>query len=81
MYGKKLLYKLVSSEYSNNHEKRTGYGIEVSVISDDGRLEVIRTISDITQDRTRLQGLVDICNELSLSHLHIDDIVEDFLFD
>ena len=45
----------------------------------DGFHTVIQTIGDITTDRDRLSMLVDQCNLLELSPLHLNDVIEDYL--
>ena len=56
------------------------YGIAVYIKSDvDGFHTVIQTIGDITTDRDRLSMLVDQCNLLELSPLHLNDVIEDYL--
>ncbi len=71
-------------EYRIFKEKLTGesdvqyfaYGIEVIK---SGIIE--RRISDITCSYPKIKKLCSLCNQLEVSPLHIDDVIEDFLCD
>lgn len=41
----------------------------------------LKSIDGIADDKSLVQKLVDICNELEIELCHFDDIVEDFLTD
>lgn len=71
-----LTYTLFTEELDSPDEgKYIAYGIEVS----NGRGERLKTVRDITCDRSALEELVKLCNELDLALCHLDDVVEDFL--
>lgn len=38
-------------------------------------------IEDISTNKTNVEKLVRLCNELELSPIHLNDVVEDFLVD
>ena len=40
-----------------------------------------RRISDVTCSYARIKILCSLCNQLEVSPLHIDDVIEDFLCD
>ena len=75
-------YGICEEIYELQGERRISYGIAVY---DDGvgknTATVLYRISDITPDRDRLSELVDRCNLLKLSPIHLDEVVEDFLSD
>ncbi len=66
------LFKLISSEIIIEGKITTVYGIETI-----GENE--RKIYNITPNKEKLEVLVDKCNKLRLSPIHIQDICEDFL--
>ena len=68
----KVKYLLIedSSEYENGRI-RTSYGIEIII---DG--VIMRSIRDVYTDRAAAQTLIDRCNRLRLSPVHIDDVLE-----
>ncbi len=61
----KYKYMLLQEVY-NSH---IAYGITVGNIS----------IHDITSDKDKILLLVELCNRLKLSPLHLRDVVDDFL--
>lgn len=52
------------------------YGIE---IIKSGKAE--RRISDVSCSYSKVKELCSLCNQLEVSSLHIDDVIEDFLCD
>ena len=71
-------YGLLSSEVSSGQTARTSYGITLCQ-TDAGVPIIIRSVTDLTTDKARARALVDRCNRLALSPIHLDDIIEDFL--
>ena len=71
-------YGLLTSEISSGQTARTSYGIALCQ-TDAGVPIIIRSVADLTTDRERVSSLVDRCNRLALSLIHLDDIIEDFL--
>lgn len=41
----------------------------------------VRIIQDITDDRARIDRLIDDLNSLSLDPIHLDEVIEDFLLE
>ncbi len=74
----KAFYGLLISEISLEQTVRTSYGIAFCQ-TDDGAPIIIRAVADLTTDKGRAAALVDRCNRLALSPIHLDDITEDFL--
>ncbi len=71
-------YEMIEERYEEGEQTRVSYGIAVCAESN-GVVDTIRTVDDITSDRERLLCLVQDCNRLKLSPLHILDVVDDFL--
>lgn len=67
---KSIRENLFSEEIGNY----VSYGIE---LIDDGL--IVRKISDISTDEKTVLHLVSLANELELSPIHIDDVIEDIL--
>ena len=54
------------------------YGIAYVECNENATI-VIETISDITSDKESIEKLVNLCNELQLSVIQLQDVVEDYL--
>ncbi len=67
-------YIIVCSEYND----KISYGIALTEKVDDCTI-VLRTISDISPLKNAVEQLIELCNELYLDPIHLDDIIEDFL--
>ena len=65
------MYAVVAKEYCQDEKTYQSYGIQYAD----------RVIDDITLDKGALERLVELCNRLELSVCHIDDVIEDFLFE
>ncbi len=77
-----ITYGLVEERYALNGQERTSYGIAIYADAElDGTATVIASIHDITSDKPKLAALVQQCNLLELSPIHLEDVVEDFLSD
>ena len=75
-----ITYGLIEEKYNCGGENRTSYGIAVySNAEVDGSSTVIESVHDVTCDKERISRLIRDCNELHLSHVHLLDVVEDFL--
>lgn len=71
-------YVVVHNKYDDEIASRESFG--VACVQVNGKeFVVIKTISDITQSRTAIENLVDLCNRFELSIVHLKDVVEDFL--
>ncbi len=66
-------YRLTEETESARH---ITYGI-CAVDSESGETYAFRNA--ITEDRNRLSALIGLCNDLKLSLIHLDDVIEDFL--
>ena len=77
-----VTYAIAEEKYALGEEKRTSYGIIVYAnAAQDGTATIVASVRDITSDKKRLKKLVDDCNRLELSIIHLPDVVEDFLLD
>ena len=74
------LYGLVEERHFFGNTVRTSYGIVFCADSEPGEpTAVLASVHDICGDRDRIFHLVDACNRLTLSPLHLSDVIEDFL--
>ena len=71
-------YIVVQSTYKNGDSTRIGFGI-AAVEEYDGVTTVLESISDISTDIEPIERLVEICNNLQLDPIHLQDVVTDFL--
>ena len=79
---KNVTYAVTEEKYALGEEKRTSYGIVAYANAEhDGTATIVASVRDITSDKKRLKKLVDDCNRLKLSTVHLPDVVEDFLSD
>ena len=77
-----VTYAVAEEKYALGEEKRISYGIVAYANAEqDGTATIVASVRDITSDKKRLKKLVDDCNRLELSTVHLHDVVEDFLSD
>ena len=77
-----VTYAVAEEKYALENESRTSYGIVAYANAEqDGTAMIVASVRDITYDKNRLRKLVDDCNRLELSTVHLHDVVEDFLSD
>ena len=77
-----VTYAVAEEKYALGEEKRISYGIVAYANAEqDGTATIVASVRDITSDKKRLKKLVDDCNRLELSTVHLPDVVEDFLSD
>jgi hypothetical protein len=76
-----ITYALVEEKYEGeNNDNRISYGIVAcSNIETDGTSTIVASVRDITNDKKRICALIKRCNNLNLSVIHLNDVVEDFL--
>lgn len=68
-------YFLTTGKYSVDGQEYIGYGIGCH----QENTNII--IEDITLERNVMNELIDRCNALHLSMIHLYDVIEDFLVD
>lgn len=66
-------YFLIASTYIIEDQSHIGYGIGCR--TDNTAFE------DMSTDSIAIENLINLCNKLKLSPLHLEDAVEDFLVD
>lgn len=76
-----VTYGMTEEVYSLGAERRVSYGIAAYADAEDGTATIVASIHDVTADKQALSELVETCNRLELSLLHLDDVIEDFLTD
>lgn len=77
-----VTYGTVEEVYTVNGVSRTSYGIAAYSDADvDGTVTVVASVRDITSCREKVDGLVELCNRLELSPIHLTDVIEDILDD
>ena len=77
---KNITYAVSEERYTFGDEVRTSYGIVAySNANQDGSKTIVASVRDVTVDKAGLTRLVDDCNRLELSAVHLNDVVEDFL--
>ena len=68
-------YILIRDTYSGDTERHIGYGIAVV----DNESAIVSAATDLSCNENEVAELVNKCNELELSLVHFQDVVEDFL--
>ncbi len=58
-------------------DRRTCYGIAAITVND-GVEVILQSFVDLSSDRSAVEELVRLCNELELSLCHLPDVIEDF---
>ena len=78
---KNVTYKLIEGthEYDDGGSKSYGIAVCPSGSMTNETASVLELIQDITTDKNALNKLINLCNSLELSPLHIRDVIEDFL--
>ncbi|MBO5009861.1 MAG: hypothetical protein J6D20_04085 [Clostridia bacterium] len=77
---KNITYAVSEEKYTFGEKSRTSYGIVAYSNADqDGSKTIVASAHDVTTDKDSLLELVNDCNRLGLSTLHLNDVVEDFL--
>ena len=66
-------YFLITNTYIVENRSHIGYGIGCR--TDNSSFE------DLSSDPIATENLINLCNKLKLSPLHLEDAVEDFLVD
>lgn len=70
-------YILTSTTYYAS-KKITFYGI--ALINTDGKLhEMIDAFNDLTDNKAKVQKLVNLCNENNLNSIHFENVIQDLI--
>lgn len=76
----KCTYQVVQSTYPHISEAPHTYGIAATTTYDECMVVLI-SVHDICQDLLAITMLVELCNQLQLDPIHLQDVVDDFLAD
>ena len=77
-----VTYAIIEEKYTFGNESRVSYGISAySNENGNDTATVVAAVHDITSNKEKLIHLIDDCNRLNLSTVHLRDVVEDFLLD
>ena len=68
-------YILIRDTYACDTDSHIGYGIAAV----DHESKIVSAASDLSCNESEVAGLVKMCNELELSIVHFQDVIEDFL--
>ena len=71
-------YTLIKSTLLSGDNSRVCYGIAV-VEEHNGVSVILQSVSDIAVCSDGLEQLVDLCNELELDPIQLNDVVDDYL--
>ena len=75
-----ITYGIIEEKYIFNNMSRTAYGIAAfEDLESNGTASIVVQLHDITDNKEQLLELVQSCNCLELSTIHLHDVVEDFL--
>lgn len=75
-----ITYGLIEEKYNCDGKSRISYGVAVySDSATDGSTIIVESVHDITCDKEKLLKLINNCNDLQLSRIHLSDVIEDFL--
>ena len=75
-----VTYGITKKVYSPGDSSRKSYGIAAYANSkEDDASTIVASIHDITANEQALLELVQQCNRLELSTIHLNDVIEDFL--
>lgn len=78
----KITYGIIDECYGMGVGMRRSYGLAAYAPAEpNDTATVICAVHDITADRCALDALMQKCNELELSPIHLFDVVEDFIAD
>ena len=75
-----ITYGITEEIYALGENRRVSYGIAAYADAEvDSTATILTIVNDITGDRSKLIQLVEMCNRLELSPVHLIDVVENFL--
>lgn len=75
-----ITYGITMEFYTLGQESRQSFGIAAYADAEkDGTATIVKSIHDITTNEQSLRELVDQCNRLCLSLVHLPEVVEDYL--
>lgn len=76
----KVAYEMIGEVHTRGEHTYLSYGIAAYVDAETSEAkQVIAHMPDVSPNRSALEPLVQMCNMLGLSPIHLVDVVEDFL--
>ena len=75
----KVAYDMVEEVYMLGLASRKAYGVAAYAESEYASRATIIKVQDISSNKNAIKDLVDLCNRLELSPIHLYDVIEDFL--
>ena len=76
----KVVYGIVEEIYSCEKVTRISYGIAAFAAAPDNTVPAVTvSVHDITSESQELLDFIQLCNDLGLSPIHLNDVVQDFL--
>lgn len=80
MEDMRVTYGMIEENYISERESRRAYGIAVYAdAKNDSSAEMVAAVHDVTSDRKQMDELIEKCNRLSLSPVHLQEVIDDFL--
>lgn len=75
-----ITYELIENNCYVQNELHISYGIiAYHKAESEGSKNIVATVYGITEDKKKLSELIDKCNRLKLSVMHLYDVIDDFL--
>lgn len=75
-----IVYGVIEEKYTLGKEQRVSYGIAAYSDSNiNGTATVVKSVRDISNDISVVTEITDICNRLSLSTIHLHEVINDYL--
>ncbi len=77
-----ITYGVCEEKYSFGNTFRISYGIVAYAGAEtEGIAAIVASVRDISNDKSRIEQLVDLFNRTELSPIHLNDVITDFLSD
>lgn len=74
-----IIYALTEEIDVSENKSKVSYGITAYSKRGKNAGKIIISVRGITDNKEKLSNLVNDCNRLKLSHVHLYDVVSDFL--
>ena len=76
----KVVYEVVGEPQPSGDSTCISYGIAAYIDAETNNTKnVIAHVRDVTTSKTEIENLVQKCNAVELSPIHLVDVIEDFL--
>ena len=75
-----ITYGLIKETYMIEDNEMKSYGIAVfENIKAENVVLILDSVRNISTDRAKVENLIKKCNELNLSVIHLQDVIDDML--